>query len=323
MSADVPSEDAAIIADVLVETDLRGVTSHGVKLLPYYIEALRRPGQINPRPVIRTLRDAPALVLLDGDRGMGHLVAVRAMRQCLDCAKQTGMAGVGVRNSCHFGMAAYYAMMALPHDMIGFCTTNVEPIMTVFGGVDPVIGNNPQAFAIPAGTAYPIVLDLAHSVVAAGKVGLVPPGSDLPPGWVVGANGEAVTDPRQALADLRLLPAGGAKGSGLGFVMEILAGVMTGAKFGQALRSGGAVDQEVGHFFWAIDLAALADPVEFKAGVDELVRQIKQSRPVSRLEQVSAPGERGWRERDRRLTTGIPIPIRLWENLKRLVDRVE
>ncbi len=320
----VPELDAAIIADVLVETNLRGVDTHGVRLLAPYIAALTTPAEITPRPTITTVRESPALALLDGGRGMGQVIAVRAMNACIAKAKTSGVAAVGVRNSCHFGMAAYYAMMALPHEMIGFCTTNVEPIMTAFGGVEPVIGNNPEAYAIPAGEEHPIVIDISHSVVAAGKViQAAVDGRPLATGWVVDEFGSPVTDAETALQDLRLVPAGAAKGYGLSVVMEALAGVLTGAKFGQALRSTGMVDQEVGHFFWALNISALTDPGEFMTRMDVLIREVRASKTAPDVKQVQLPGERGWRERARRTRGGIPLPAAVWRSLEELAVQLE
>jgi LDH2 family malate/lactate/ureidoglycolate dehydrogenase len=321
----VPADDAAIVSDVLVEADLRGVDTHGVALLGLYARRLKAGG-INPRPVIRVLQETPSLVLLDGDGGMGQLVGVSAMQKCIDKAKQTGLCAAGVRNSNHYGMAAYYAMMAIPHDMIGFSTTNNEPCLPPFDGLDPATGNNPQAYAIPAGTARPVVIDLAHSVVAFGKIDMAAKlGKPIPVGWAFDENGDPLTDAHEAQKAMRLTPAGGAKGYCLAVVMEALGGVLTGALFGRELLGHlGHLDQkdEVGHFFWALDIAPFMPPLRFKARMDELICQLKGVRLARGARQVYAPGEPELLERERRAREGIPMSRAVFEDLRTLAHEL-
>jgi LDH2 family malate/lactate/ureidoglycolate dehydrogenase len=317
----VPHEDARIAADVLVEADLRGVSTHGVAALPAYAAALRQTGGVNPRPAISVVRDRLATAVLDGDGGLGHVVAVQAMRACIAKAKTVGIGSVAVRNSTHFGMAAYFAMMALPEEMIGFCTTNVEPVIVPPGGVDAVIGNNPQAYAIPAGECFPLVLDLAHSTVAGGKISLAArTGRSIPEGWAVNETGEPVTDPVAVLADPRLTPAGGAKGYALTVVMEALSGVLTGARFGMQLPGGHIVEQGVGHFFWAMRIDEFIEVADFKLRMDDLIGQMKQARPRSGVERIYVPGERGFIARAHRIAHGIPLAGPIWRDLETLAQ---
>jgi LDH2 family malate/lactate/ureidoglycolate dehydrogenase len=220
-------------------------------------------------------------------------------------------------------MAAYFAMMALPEEMIGFCTTNVEPVIVATGGVDAVIGNNPQAYAIPAGDEFPLVLDLAHSTVAGGKISLAArTGRSIPEGWAVNEAGEPVTDPVAVLADPRLTPAGGAKGYALTVVMEALSGVLTGARFGMQLPGGHIVEQGVGHFFWAMRIDEFIEVADFKSRMDDLIRQMKRARPRPGVERVYAPGERGFIERARRTASGIPLADSIWRDLLHLAQEL-
>lgn len=321
-SVGVPALDAETIGEVLLETDLRGVESHGVALLGLYIDCLTK-GEVNPQPTIRLLRDRPAIALIDGDRGMGHLVSFKAMERCLEKAQHTGMAAVGVRNSCHFGMAAYYAMMALPRGMIGFATTNVAPIMTPYRGLDATVGNNPLAYAFPAAPNFPLVIDLAVSVVAAGKIGLADRlGTSIPPGWAIDGSGAPQTDPALALEDLRLEPVGGAKGYCLGVAMEALAGILPGAQFGSALIAPNRIiDQEVGHFFWAIDIAAFTDLAQFRKRMTELLSQVQSTRARDPTLPVLIPGEPELRQHEHRTSNGIPIRAQVWSELVNLAER--
>jgi LDH2 family malate/lactate/ureidoglycolate dehydrogenase len=323
-SVGVPAHDASTIGEILLETDLRGVESHGVALLGLYIDCLTK-GEINPQPIVRLIRDRPAVALIDGDRGMGHLVSYKAMQLCLEKARHTGIAAVGVRNSCHFGMAAYYAMMGLSYDMIGFATTNVAPIMTPYRGLDATVGNNPLAYAFPAAPNFPLVIDLAVSVVAAGKIGLAGRlGNSIPPGWAIDGLGSPLTDPASALEDLRLEPMGGAKGYCLGVAMEALAGILPGAQFGSALVAPGRIiDQEVGHFFWAIDTAAFTEPLQFRQRMTELIRQIQSTRARDPNIPVLVPGEPELRQHELRSNNGIPIGAQVWSELGILAERYQ
>ncbi|MBI4277500.1 MAG: Ldh family oxidoreductase, partial [Armatimonadetes bacterium] len=224
---DVPAEHAVLIATVLVETDLRGVTSHGTSLLPRYVRRFQT-GLTNPRPRMQIIGQRGATALVDGDTGLGHVVSHFAMERAIGLARAHAMGMVAVRNSTHFGMAGYYAMMAAREGMIGYATSNAGADMAPWQGREPALGNNPIAYAIPAGEYPDIVLDMACSVAAAGRIRVAQlKGEQIPRGWVVGDH----TDPAAAMK-APLMPFGAHKGSGLAVVGEILSAVLPGAVLG-------------------------------------------------------------------------------------------
>src|SRR5450756_2716469 len=215
MKYGMPRDEAAIVADHLVEADLRGVYSHGVLRIEPYTARLKA-GAMNPRPKITILRETPGTALVDGDDGSGQVVGVRAMEIAIRKAKEVGVGYVGVRHSNHFGTCAYYAQMAVAHDMIGFAATpGGTNIMAPWGGITPLLGNNPFGVAIPAGKEFPVVLDMAQSVVARGKIAhAVKTGSPIPPTWALNRHGEPTTDAKEGYAGL-VQPVGGYKGYGM------------------------------------------------------------------------------------------------------------
>ncbi len=204
-------QDAEIAAKVLIQADLRGVDTHGAIRLPIYVKRLQL-GLVNPRPVIKIVRETATTAIIDGDFGLGHVTSYKAMEIAIDKASRHGIAAVGVRHSHHNGAAAYYAQMALEHDMIGFSCTNSPPLMPAPGGADKVVGNNPFAIAVPAGKELPLVLDMACSLAAQGKVMLaMKRGESIPHGWATDNKGVPTTDAAEGLKGF-LLPAGGYKG---------------------------------------------------------------------------------------------------------------
>ncbi|HEX5415883.1 MAG TPA: Ldh family oxidoreductase [Chloroflexota bacterium] len=306
--------DAMLTAATLVEADLRGVTSHGSRLVPGYLRRLR-DGGINRDPVIRVLREGPAYVHLDGDNGPGQVVAHRAMQHAIACARNVGVGIAGVVNSNHFGAAAYWAMMAASADMIGFATTNTtSATMVAPNGAEAAVGNNPLAFAIPAGAEPPIVLDMACGVAAAGKIAVAAmKGEPIPLGWGLTADGQPTTDPNAVKLILPL----GAKGFGLAVVTDILAGPLQG-DLATLRKAGGRASNQpgrCGHFFLAIDVAALTDPKAFADEVDAQIRAIRATRPRAGFERVYLPGEIEWRQSREHRRNGIPIHPDQWRSL--------
>lgn len=304
----VPEGDAAIVSDALVEADLRGVHTHGVAALPGYAARLRGGGA-NPRPNIRVVREGPGTVVVDGDSGLGHVVAHFAMQRAIERAAETGIGAAAAGNSSHFGAAAYYASMALERQMIGFATTSAGNRIAPIGGKTPVVGNNPLAWAIPAGREAPIVLDMAQSVVAAGKIGMAArKGEPIPLGWALDRDGRPTTDPASGLAGL-LVPIGGPKGFGLALVMDILAGALGGAALGRELARTHRPDapSRIGHFFMAIDVGAFVPIDEMERRIDGMVRAIHESEPAEPGARLYLPGEIEWRLKQERLVAGIPL----------------
>ncbi len=280
----VPKEDADITANMLVACDLRGVESHGVAHLhpdQFYCKWIK-DGIINVTPNLKTASRTPTTATMDGDRGLGFVVGYRAMSLAIEKAKECGSGFVNVTNSTHFGATAYYAMMAMEHDMIGVAMTSTLPGVVAPGTAVPVIGTNPLAIAIPAGKKTPFVLDMATSVVAGGKVQISQrQGKMMPEGWVVDGEGKPVTDPnkrtqgRGGLLPLGGTPAGGVfKGFGLGIVVDILTCLLAGLDF-TLLKERDPGTNPSDFFFGAIRIDGF-QPVElFKEKMDNMIEKIE------------------------------------------------
>lgn len=318
--------DAATVADALLEADLRGVYSHGIQILPRYVRGLKEG--INPSPNIKTIVDAGALALLDGDNGMGQIVSVKAMNMAIDRALQHGIAAVGVRNSNHHGALAYYGMMAVEQDMVGICSTNGPAVMAPWGGVTETLSNNPICFAIPAGDSYPIVLDMAVSMAARNKIRVAAArGEKIPLGWGLDRQGQPTDDPQKALDGL-LAPMAEAKGFGLAAVLEGLTSILSGGPVAKEVPRDTLFSTDVlhptraSHYFQAIDVGRLAPIAEFKARVDDLARQVHESDLAKDTEAVFMPGEIEFMTRERRLKEGIPIFAAVVQSLDRLAEEI-
>src|SRR5918996_852610 len=318
----VPKDDAQIAANVLVMADLRGVDTHGViRFNPHtwYVKWLRG-GEMNPEPNIRVVSESIASALIDGDRGIGMVIGHRAMELAIRKARETGVAMVGVRNSRHFGMSAYYAMQALPHDMIGIAMTNASRQVVPTFGREARFGTNPMCFAVPADREVPFVLDMATTTAAAGKLELAARlGKAVPLGWALNQQAEPTTDPRIAQAARRLLPLGGSreggshKGYGLAILVEILCGVLTGTT--TALNA----DQDPrGHFFGAIRIDSFRPAGEFKRDLDRLIRELKSTAPIQGQERVLVAGEIEFETAKERAALGIPLHSSILDGLREL-----
>jgi LDH2 family malate/lactate/ureidoglycolate dehydrogenase len=302
-------EDASIVADGLVQSNLRGVDSHGVTRVGIYAKRLKM-GLVNPRPEVKIVRESGATLLVDGDNGMGQVVGVRALELGLDKVKQSGGAYIGVRRSNHYGAGAYYVQRAAARDVVAFAYSNAPPTMAPWGGVDPYIGTNPYAFGVPAGKHQPIVLDMATSIVARGKIILAAErGDPIPEGWAIDKHGNATTDAQEALEG-SVLPFGGPKGYALSLMIDIMAGALTGSGFGPRVNSlydNFEEPQDVGAFFQLIDISQFADPAAFKANIDRMVEEIKSSRRAEGTQEIFLPGEIEFRMEEERKVSGIPL----------------
>ncbi|HUE76283.1 MAG TPA: Ldh family oxidoreductase [Chloroflexota bacterium] len=306
------NEDAAVVADSLVAADERGVYSHGVMRVATYVKALRSGGmRADARPSVVSNEGANAVI--DGQWTMGQVGSNRAMVLAIEKAREHGVGLVGLRNSHHCGAMAYWAMMALPADCIGFATTNAGMNMAPWGGVDKIIGNNPFAVAIPTNRDWPMVLDMATSVVAGGKLDIASiRGQKIPLDWALGPDGQPTDDPRQARLGT-LLPVGGPKGYGMAVMLDVLAGVLTGARFGGGLGPGGS-----GQFFMAIRVDAFMPVVEFKSRMDEMIDQINHSTRAEGVERIYVPGEIEFDLQRRRETEGLLVESAIMEELESL-----
>jgi L-2-hydroxycarboxylate dehydrogenase (NAD+) len=307
----VPKEDAEIGANVLVQADLRGVDTHGViRFNPqsWYVKWLSE-GSMTARANLRVVRESASTALLDGDRGIGMVIGHRAMELAIRKARESGVGLVAVRNSRHYGMSAYYSMMALPHDMIGIAMTNASRQVVPTFGREPRFGTNPMCFAVPALDERPFVLDMATTTAAAGKLELAArQGKSIPHGWALNERAEATDDPKTAQRARRLLPLGGSreggshKGYGLGIVVEILCGVLSGT-----LTALNADQDPRGHFFGAIRVDQFRPVDEFKRDMDRLIRELKSTPPIEGQSRVYAAGEIEFETAEERTERGIPL----------------
>ncbi len=307
----VPEEDAQITARILVATDLRGVDSHGiVSLAPFYVKGIKE-GRINVKPKMKVFSQGPATATVDGDQGLGFVIGHHAMTEAIHRAEKTGAGFIAVRNSTHFGAAACYAMMALERDMIGIAITNSVPEVVAPGSTKPAVGTNPLAVAVPAGKKPPFVLDMATSVVAAGKLRTAQrEGTSIPEGWAVDKEGKPLTDPtKRVLGEGGLLPLGGTptlggyKGFGLGVLVDILCGVLSGS-FASILR-GATIGTD--HFFGALRIDSFLPVENFKKSMDEMIEAFEALPKLPGVKKIYvAGGYEAEIEKDRK-ANGIPL----------------
>ncbi len=326
----VPEIDAQIAADVLVSADLRGVNSHGVIRLHTYYGSRLRKKLIDPLSPIKTLNETAATLALDGANGLGQVVAYRAMSRCIEMADTAGLAVATVRNSNHFGIAGYYAMMALPEDMIGISLTNSQPLVAATYGLKPVLGTNPIAVAIPAGEEQPYVLDMATSIVPIGRVAVYQKaGQSIPEGWGMDAAGALTDDPNKVIGGGALLPLGGPaelrgyKGYGLSLLVDLLSGVLAGAAFGKEV--GNPANQgraNVGHFFAAIKIENFRPVMEFKQDMDQYLRTLKQSPKLPGHDRIYIHGEKEFELANQYLREGVPLMQEVVDSLKQAGDEI-
>ena len=318
IAAGLPEADAKSVAGLMVEADLRGSDTHGVIRLPLYVRRLRAGG-INAKPNIRVVHDRAAVALIDGDNGMGHLVMRRAAELAIEKAKATGIGWVGARMSNHAGPAALYVTMPLAHDMIGlYFAVGSNNHLPPWGGSESLLGTNPMAVAVPTLEEPPIVLDMAPTVAAYGKVRLkAQRGEPMPIGWMIDREGKPLTDAKRA-DEGHLLPIGDYKGYGLSLIIALLAGALNRAAVGREVidfvkETGKATN--TGQAIMALSIEAFVPPAEFKKAVDGFVRDIRHSRRLPGVERIWLPGEQSHaKQRDRR-ARGVPMPKALRESL--------
>lgn len=308
----VSKEDAVLLTDSLIEANLRGVDTHGItRMLCVYVKRMQ-VGVVNPKTELKVLREHPSTALIDCKNSIGQVASNYAMRMTIEKAKKTGVAFVATTHSNHYGAAAYWAMMALPHGMIGFSSTNAPAVVAPTGGRTPMLGTNPFAIAIPAGQEQPMVLDLATTVVARGRILLyAKQNKPLEPGWAFDAQGRPTTDAQAALKGL-LAPIGGYKGYGIALAIDMLCGVLTGSSYGTHFP-GFLADNlkdptDVGSVFAAVNVESFMDLPDFTAGMDKAIREIKTSEKAEGVTRIYIPGEIELETKADRLKNGIPIP---------------
>jgi L-2-hydroxycarboxylate dehydrogenase (NAD+) len=328
----VGESDAGDVADVLVAADLRGVESHGIARLDMFYVRRIEAGVVNPHPVYTTLGDTPTQFALDASNGLGHPAGKFAMRRAIGKARESGVAFATVRNSNHYGIAAYYAMMALEHDLIGLSMTNSTHLAVPTFGRQKTTGTNPIAVAIPGGAHPPYVLDMATTGVTFGRLEVSErKGKELKRGWAVDAEGRETVDPAVAKTTGALLPLGGFgvengghKGYGLGALVEILCGVLSGGAFGTDLDrpETGLHGGVTGHFFGAFRIGALRDLDAFTADIDRELSSFEQSAPVPGAERVMTAGEPERESTERFRREGVPIHEKVWEDIDAMAERI-
>jgi len=321
----MPPKDAGIIADLMAEADLNGADGHGIFRLPSYIRRIQEGG-INLFPKIHVEQEKSGMALVNGDNAQGHLVMKYCAERAVQKAKSSGVAWVGANNSNHAGPASLYAKLPLAHDMIGlYVAVGNANHLPPWGGTAMLLSTNPIAVAVPAFEETAVVLDMATTVAAYGKVKTAAQrGQDMPVGWMVTKEGEPLVDPKRADEGF-LLPIGGPKGSGLSLVFGLLAGVLNGAAFGRDVVDFNADFQtatNTGQFIVAIDIAAFGDANDFKRRVDVGIREIKSSPTMPGFKEVLLPGENSFRKRRDNEANGIPIADTLQEGLNDLAENL-
>jgi LDH2 family malate/lactate/ureidoglycolate dehydrogenase len=332
--AGVPSDDAKIISDVLLEADKLGIDSHGInRLKPIYLDRIK-DGIVNPVTDMKIVRESFTTAVIDGNNGMGHVVSKRAMEMCIEKAKTYGMGMTVVRNSSHYGIAGYYGLMASKAGMIGITGTNARPSIAPTFGVENMLGTNPLTFVMPTDEDFPFFLDCATSISQRGKFEYyAKEGKELPKGWAIDRNGNSKTDAVQVLEDLvnayaALTPLGGIgeemagyKGYGYATVVEILSSALQGGGFMKALlgyENGKKIPYRLGHFFIAINIESFIDLDEFKKTTGTILRELRNSQKMPGENRIYTAGEKEYLHFMERSKNGVPIPDVLWDEMKNI-----
>jgi LDH2 family malate/lactate/ureidoglycolate dehydrogenase len=319
----VPREDAAICADVLLESDRRGIESHGVnRFKPIYIDRILA-GIQQPVTNFEIIRETPTTAVVDGHDGMGQVIGYKSMSMAIEKAKKYGMGMVAARNSCHYGIAGYYATMATKAGMIGVTGTNARPSIAPTFGVEPMMGTNPLTFGMPTDEEFPFVIDGATSITQRGKIELFDRlGKPTPEGMVVGNDGLPKTDSTQILQDFNrgtaaLAPLGGIgeelagyKGYGFAAVVEILSSALQQGNYMKmllGLENGKKVPFHLGHFFIAIDTEAFMGADAFRKTAGDICRELRASKKAPGQERIYTAGEKEWLVWQERKDSGVPI----------------
>jgi LDH2 family malate/lactate/ureidoglycolate dehydrogenase len=308
-AAGVPKSEAALVADTLVRADLWGHSSHGVMRAPWYLDRLRS-GVMSAVTEPATVVDAGAIAVIDGRDGVGQVIAQRAMADAIARAKRHGVGIVSVRFSNHHGALGYFTRMAAEQGCIGFLSANGSPAMAPWGGRKKIIGNNPWSIAAPAGRHAPMMLDIANTVVARGKIFLArQKGQPIPLGWAIDAGGKPTTDPVAALSGV-ILPMAEHKGYAISLMMDVLSGVLSGS--GVMTEVNGPYQAEKrsgsGHFVMALDIARFGPLDQFEARIERMIAEIKVVPHAEGFEEVFYPGEIEARNEARHLRDGLDLP---------------
>lgn len=328
--------DADLAADVLLRSDLRGIDSHGVARLSGYVRLWEKE-RINATPNIKVVHETPTTATVDGDGGLGLVVAPFAMKIAMDKAKIYGSGWVAVRNSNHFGIAGYHALLAVEQDMIGISMTNASPLVAPTYANERLLGTNPMCYAFPAGKYPPVVVDMATAAAANGKLEIASRSNKpIPEGWAQDKNGVGSTDPNELKAGGSLLPLGSDKdhgshkGYGLSATVDILTAVLSGANYGPWVPPFVAfldpptdpVGLGIGHFFGAMRIDGFRPADEFKDHLDNWIERFKSAKTVDPDKQVIIPGEPEYDFELERNVSGIPLIDAVVQDLNILADKL-
>lgn len=331
-----PEKDAVLAADVLLKSDLRGIDSHGVARLSGYVRLWEKE-RINATPNVRVVHETATTATVDGDAGLGLVVAPFAMQIAIEKAKIYGSGWVSVKNSNHFGIAGYHALLAVEQDMIGISMTNASPLVAPTYSSERLLGTNPMCYAFPAGKYPPVVVDMATAAAANGKLEIAQrSGSPIPEGWAQDAIGNNSTDPHQLKQGGSLLPLGSDKthgshkGYGLSATVDILSAVLSGANYGPWVPpfvaflepSANPVGAGIGHFFGAMRVDGFRPAQEFKDHLDNWVERFKSAKTVDSSKGVIIPGEPEYEFEKERHINGIPIIDVVVKDLNELADKL-
>lgn len=323
-SVGLEEHDARVFADCLLQSEIRGIASHGITRLKAYSEKIR-DGHVDGTAKPAVLREQDATLLIDGKNGPGAVVGKFAIERCIEKAGSSGACFAAVNNSSHYGFGGYYAMAALKHNMIGLAVCNSDAAVAPFGGTKPMLGTNPLSIAIPGGKLPDLVLDMATSVVAKGKVNLAQKlGKSIPKGWIIDEHGNETENPADIIGGA-LLPFGGVKGYAIALIIDVLVCGLAGAKTSPEITSFFAGTdprgfQNVGFFLGAIDIAAFVDIETFRARVDALFSAIKASPAAPGFEQVMIPGEIEQRNAESCARDGIELSEPVVAELRELAQ---
>lgn len=332
---EVPTIDAKQAAEVLLYADLHGIDSHGVARLHTYFDMLSL-GRINPQPNVKVVRERASVATVDGDNGLGLVVGPKANQIAQDKARDTGSGWVSVRHTNHFGSAGYYVTEALKHELIGWAMTNSTKLVAPLWGAERMLGTNPIAIAFPGKEEPPIVIDMATSAAAYGKIEIARrKEAPVPQGWIIDNKGEQSTNPQDMVDGGALLPLGsdrehgGHKGYGLGSMVDILCCVLSGANWGPfappfALRQEEPqrqVGKGIGHFFGAMDISGFIDPEEFKTQIDDWVRTFRSTKKQPGTDGPLIPGDPEREAFAERSSKGVPVIDKVVDDMRDIADK--
>ncbi|MFC1713579.1 Ldh family oxidoreductase [Candidatus Poribacteria bacterium] len=321
VKADIPPEDAEIVADVLVWANLRGIDSHGVLRIPWYTNMVDN-GQINPKPDIKVLKETPAVLFIDSDRSFGPVITTSVMNRMMEKAKQVGIGWALIRDLTHQGALGYYSLMAAKEGMAGIALVCNPPNMAPYGAKTRGVHNSPISIAVPAKRHRPLVLDMATSVAAGGKLNLaVDKGIPIPEGWAIDADGKPTTDPNLARV---LLPAGGPKGSGLALMFECLSSIMANNPLLEPILTDSPRERPLNQnsVVAAIDIGMFTDVETYKEHIDTTIDCLKALPKADGVDEIFVPGEPEDRCSDERIQNGIPLPEGTISNLQGVAERL-